>query len=48
MLRPFIADDETLAFLDKIIAEETHHIQELHKLVERDVAEEIRSEDEPR
>jgi len=39
MLRPFIANDETLDFLEKIIAEEMHHIQELHKLVDRDVAE---------
>ncbi len=48
MLRPFIADDETLDFLEKIIAEETDHIQELHKLMGRKVAEGIRSEDESR
>ncbi len=40
MLRPFIADGETLDFLDNIIAEETQHIQELGTLMERDVAEE--------
>ncbi len=38
MLRPFIANDETLDFLEKIIAEEMYHIQELHKWVDRDVA----------
>ena len=49
MLRPFIADDETLDFLEKIIAEETHHIQELHKLVHLDVAEgRMSSENESR
>ena len=39
MLRQFIEDSETLDFLVKIINEETHHIQELNKLVERDAAE---------
>ena len=39
MLQPFIADAETLDFLEKIIVEETHHIQELQKLVGRDAAE---------
>ena len=39
MLRPFITDNETLDFLEKIIAEETHHIQELRKLVDHDAAE---------
>jgi len=39
MLRQFIEDSETLDFLMKIINEETHHIQELNKLVERDAAE---------
>ena len=48
MLRPFIDDNETLDFLDKIIAEENHHIQALHKLVHREVAEGMRSENEPR
>ena len=46
MLRPFIADKETLDFLEKIIAEEKHHIQELHKLVDRNVTQRIRSENE--
>jgi rubrerythrin len=46
MLRPFIVDDKTLEFLNQIIAEEKHHIQELHKWVNRDAAEEIRTEDE--
>ncbi len=49
MLRPFISDDETLDFLEKIIAEENHHIQELNKLVNRDAAEgKIISENETR
>jgi rubrerythrin len=49
MLRPFIADDEALDFLKKIIAEETHHIQELNKLARRDATEgEITSESESR
>lgn len=39
MLRPFIDNRETLEFLKKIIDEETHHIQELSKLVDRDAAE---------
>ena len=38
MLKPFIADNETLDFLNKIIAEEHHHIQELQKWVDRDAA----------
>ena len=38
MLRPFIDDGETLDFLEKIIAEETHHIQELGALMNRDRA----------
>jgi rubrerythrin len=36
MLRQFIEDDETLDFLGKIIDEETHHIQELNRLLDRD------------
>jgi rubrerythrin len=40
MLRPFIADEETLDFLGNIIAEETHHIQALSTLLDRDTAEE--------
>jgi rubrerythrin len=36
MLQPFIEDSETLDFLGKIINEETHHIQELNKLIARD------------
>ncbi len=45
MLRPFIAERETLDFLQKIIAEETHHIQELRKLVDRhNQTDEIKSE----
>lgn len=39
MLRPFIADGETLDFLENIIAEETQHIQELGTLLDRDTAE---------
>ena len=35
MLGPFISNPETLDFLDKIIKEENHHIQELEKLVDR-------------
>jgi rubrerythrin len=35
MLRPFIEDSETLDFLEKIIKEETHHIEELNKLAHR-------------
>jgi rubrerythrin len=35
----FIEDNETLDFLEKIIKEETHHIQELNRLVDRDDAE---------
>lgn len=38
MLRPFIDDGETLDFLENIIAEETHHIQELGALLNRDRA----------
>jgi rubrerythrin len=38
MLRQFIEDNETLDFLGKIISEETQHIQELNKLVDRDDA----------
>ena len=38
MLRQFIEDNETLDFLGKIISEETQHIQELKKLVDRDDA----------
>jgi rubrerythrin len=38
MLKPFIADGETLDFLENIIAEETHHIQELSTLIYRDNA----------
>jgi len=48
MLRPFIADDETLDFLEKIIAEETDHIQELHKLMDRHVARGMRTQNESR
>ena len=40
MLRPFIADGETLDFLENIIAEEIHHIQELGVLMDRDTANE--------
>ena len=36
MLGPFIADGETLDFLENIIAEEIHHIQELGTLFDRD------------
>lgn len=44
MLRPFIADNEILDFLGKIIDEETQHIQELNKLVDRyDTESRIRS-----
>ena len=39
LLRQFIEDGETLEFLGKIIDEETHHIQELNRLVDRDDAE---------
>jgi rubrerythrin len=39
MLQQFIEDSETLDFLVNIINEETHHIQELNKLVECDAAE---------
>lgn len=39
ILRQFIEDDETLDFLGKIIDEETHHIQELNRLLDRDGAE---------
>jgi rubrerythrin len=39
MLRPFIEDKETLDFLQNIIAEEIHHIQELSALIKRDAAE---------
>ena len=39
MLRQFIEDDETLDFLGKIINAETHHIEELKRLVDRDDAE---------
>lgn len=35
MLRPFIADNETVDFLEKIITEENNHVQELHKLLDR-------------
>lgn len=38
MLRPFIADNEILNFLENIITQESHHIEELHKLVDRDAA----------
>ena len=38
MLRPFIDDGETLDFLENIIAEETHHIQQLGALLNRDRA----------
>lgn len=38
MLRPFIADGETLDFLENIIAEEKHHIQQLNTLMNRDSA----------
>ncbi len=48
MLRPFIADDETLDFLEKIIAEETDHIQELYKLMDRHVAKGMRTQNESR
>ncbi len=37
MLRPFIAENETLDFLENIIEEESHHIRELRKLVNRGV-----------
>jgi rubrerythrin len=39
MLRQFIEDHEPLDFLEKIINEETYHIQELNKLVDRNDAE---------
>ena len=39
MLLQFIEDKETLDFLKKIIDEETHHIQELNRLLDRDDAE---------
>lgn len=39
MLRQFIEDSETLDFLENIIDEETHHIQELNRLLDRDAAE---------
>ena len=39
MLRPFIADGETGDFLENIIAEEIHHIQQLGTLMDRDTAE---------
>ena len=39
MLRPFIEDSATLDFLENIIAEETHHIRELSKLMNRNAAE---------
>jgi hypothetical protein len=32
-------NDETLDFLEKIITEENHYIQELNRLVNRDAAE---------
>ena len=38
MLHQFIEDDETLDFLEKIIDEETHHIRELKRLLDRDDA----------
>ena len=45
MMRPFIEDSETLDFLKKIINEETLHIQELKKMVDRIAAEgKIRSD----
>ena len=39
MLRPFIEDSATLDFLENIIAEETHHIRQLSKLMNRNTAE---------
>jgi len=39
MLRPFIEDSETLDFLENIIDEETNHIRELSKLMDRHAAE---------
>jgi rubrerythrin len=36
MLRPFIADQETLAFLENIIKEKTNHIQELNTFMGRE------------
>jgi hypothetical protein len=39
MLRPFMADNEILNLLEKIIIEETLHIRELNKWVDRDGAE---------
>jgi rubrerythrin len=45
MLRPFIDDNATIDFLEKIIAEETHHVAELLKLMDRVAEEEkIKSE----
>ena len=45
MLLPFIEDNATLDFLEKIITEETHHVAELCKLVNHTVEEEkIKSE----
>jgi len=35
MLRPFIEDNEAIDFLEKIIKEETQHIEELNKLARR-------------
>ena len=35
MLRPFIEDEETLDFLENIISEETNHIRELKRLMDR-------------
>lgn len=39
MLLPFIEDSATLDFLENIIAEETHHIRQLSKLMNRNAAE---------
>ncbi len=39
MLRPFIEDRKTLDFLENIIDEETNHIRELRKLIDRNTAE---------
>ncbi|UCF91155.1 MAG: ferritin family protein [Desulfobacterales bacterium] len=39
LLRPFIEDQETLDFLDKIIDEENRHIQELHLFLDSETQE---------
>ena len=41
MLRPFIAESETLDFLENIIEEESQHIRELRKLVDSDAQQDM-------